>query len=229
MSCHGPKLVKGQKADVRELGREGTPAGVLGPQLPEGRARCHRGVHRVVTLNHNSEHAIAAHAIGQPARVGLFHDTDCVARVVRRLAAEQPRIDKQQECTLTSGDREFPFGRLGPAARRHASCYRRYLRLAAGVRTGEPGSGVNMPTGIGRDDLQKLTNQGAQLVEVLPTEDYDCTHLPDAINVPVETTGHQHRSAGPVPAGHRVLPRLVLRHEPAGRVAARSGRVQPGV
>jgi hypothetical protein len=35
-----------------------------------------------------------------------------------------------------------------------------------------------MPTAIGRDDLQKLTSEGAQLVEVLPTEDYDWAHLP---------------------------------------------------
>ena len=40
-----------------------------------------------------------------------------------------------------------------------------------------------MPTGIGRDDLQKLTGQGAQLVEVLPAEDYDWAHLPGAVNL----------------------------------------------
>ena len=55
-----------------------------------------------------------------------------------------------------------------------------------------------MPTGIGRDDLQKLTNQGAQLVEVLPTEDYDWAHLPGAINVPLKrldiSTGQLDRS-----------------------------------
>ena len=55
-----------------------------------------------------------------------------------------------------------------------------------------------MPTGIDRDDLQKLTSQGAQLVEVLPTEDYDWAHLPGAINVPLKqldvSTGQLDRS-----------------------------------
>jgi hypothetical protein len=31
-----------------------------------------------------------------------------------------------------------------------------------------PGLGIIMPTGIGRDELRKLTGQQAQLVEVLP-------------------------------------------------------------
>jgi rhodanese-related sulfurtransferase len=55
-----------------------------------------------------------------------------------------------------------------------------------------------MPTGIGRDDLQKLTGQGAQLVEVLPVEDYDWAHLPGAVNLPLKqldtSTGRLDRS-----------------------------------
>jgi len=43
-----------------------------------------------------------------------------------------------------------------------------------------------MPTGMGRDDLQTLTGQGAQLVEVLPAEDYDWAHLPGAVNLPLK-------------------------------------------
>jgi rhodanese-related sulfurtransferase len=43
-----------------------------------------------------------------------------------------------------------------------------------------------MPTGIGRDELQKLTSQGAQLVEVLPADDYDWAHLPGAVNHPLK-------------------------------------------
>ena len=43
---------------------------------------------------------------------------------------------------------------------------------------GEPGMGVIMPTGIGRDELRELTSRGAQLVEVLPAEDYEWAHLP---------------------------------------------------
>jgi rhodanese-related sulfurtransferase len=43
-----------------------------------------------------------------------------------------------------------------------------------------------MPTGIGRDELRKLTGDGAQLVEVLPAEDYEWAHLPGAVNVPLK-------------------------------------------
>jgi rhodanese-related sulfurtransferase len=43
-----------------------------------------------------------------------------------------------------------------------------------------------MPTGIGRDDVQALTGQGAQLVEVLPTEEYKWAHLPGAVNLPLK-------------------------------------------
>ena len=55
-----------------------------------------------------------------------------------------------------------------------------------------------MPTGIGRDDVQNLTRQGAQLVEVLPAEDYAWAHLPGAINLPLKqldgSTGRLNRS-----------------------------------
>jgi rhodanese-related sulfurtransferase len=43
-----------------------------------------------------------------------------------------------------------------------------------------------MPTGIGRDELQRLTGQGAQLVEVLPADEYDWAHLPGAVNHPLK-------------------------------------------
>ena len=43
-----------------------------------------------------------------------------------------------------------------------------------------------MPTRIGRDELRELTGQGAQLVEVLPTDDYDWAHLPGAVNLPLK-------------------------------------------
>ena len=43
-----------------------------------------------------------------------------------------------------------------------------------------------MPTEIGRDELQTLTGQGAQLVEVLPTGDYEWAHLPGAVNHPLK-------------------------------------------
>ena len=43
-----------------------------------------------------------------------------------------------------------------------------------------------MPTVIGRDELRTLTGQGAQLVEVLPDEEYEWAHLPGAVNVPLK-------------------------------------------
>ena len=43
-----------------------------------------------------------------------------------------------------------------------------------------------MPTGIGRNELQKLTSQQVQLVEVLPADEYDWAHLPGAVNVPLK-------------------------------------------
>jgi rhodanese-related sulfurtransferase len=35
-------------------------------------------------------------------------------------------------------------------------------------------------------DLQRLIETGAQLVEVLPTEEYEEAHLPGAINIPLK-------------------------------------------
>jgi rhodanese-related sulfurtransferase len=50
-----------------------------------------------------------------------------------------------------------------------------------------------MPTAILHPDLSRLLDAGAQLVEVLPPEEYQEEHLPGAINIPlkaldVETT-----------------------------------------
>jgi len=43
-----------------------------------------------------------------------------------------------------------------------------------------------MPTGIGRDGLRELTDQGAQLVEVLPADEYEWAHLPGAVSLPLK-------------------------------------------
>jgi rhodanese-related sulfurtransferase len=43
-----------------------------------------------------------------------------------------------------------------------------------------------MPIGIGRDELRELTSRGAQLVEVLPADDYGWAHLPGAVNHPLK-------------------------------------------
>ena len=47
------------------------------------------------------------------------------------------------------------------------------------------GAGL-MPTIIDRLDVQQLVARGAQLVEVLPAEDYAEEHLSGAINLPLK-------------------------------------------
>jgi rhodanese-related sulfurtransferase len=42
-----------------------------------------------------------------------------------------------------------------------------------------------VPKVIGREELQRLLEKGAQLVEVLAKEEYDEEHLPGAINIPL--------------------------------------------
>jgi rhodanese-related sulfurtransferase len=44
-----------------------------------------------------------------------------------------------------------------------------------------------MPTPIAIADLQRLLDAGAQLVEVLPGNEYAEAHLPGAINIPLKT------------------------------------------
>ena len=44
-----------------------------------------------------------------------------------------------------------------------------------------------MSAPIDRDRLQDLLEQGAQLVEVLPADEYEYEHLPGAINIPLKT------------------------------------------
>ena len=39
---------------------------------------------------------------------------------------------------------------------------------------------------VGRDQVQRLMREGAQIVEVLPREDYEQEHLPGAINIPLK-------------------------------------------
>jgi rhodanese-related sulfurtransferase len=42
-----------------------------------------------------------------------------------------------------------------------------------------------MPTEIDRKQVQKLVESGAQLVEVLPADEYEEDHLPGAISLPL--------------------------------------------
>lgn len=50
-----------------------------------------------------------------------------------------------------------------------------------------------MPRGIDRDELQRLVTEGAQLVEVLPKEEYDEEHLPGAISIPLRKIDEEAR------------------------------------
>lgn len=49
-----------------------------------------------------------------------------------------------------------------------------------------------MPTPIDRDELRRLLrDEQAQLVEVLPADEYEDEHLPGAINIPLKTLDRQ--------------------------------------
>jgi rhodanese-related sulfurtransferase len=58
-----------------------------------------------------------------------------------------------------------------------------------------------VPTEIGRDQVRRLLD-AAQLVEVLPPEEYEEEHLPGAINLPLKelnpTTAGRLNRANPV-------------------------------
>lgn len=43
-----------------------------------------------------------------------------------------------------------------------------------------------MPTDIDRNEVQRLVADGAQLLEVLPEQEYSEAHLPGAINLPLK-------------------------------------------
>jgi phage shock protein E len=49
---------------------------------------------------------------------------------------------------------------------------------------------------IDRDEVQRLLREGdAQLVEVLPQDEYEYEHLPGAINIPLKTLDRETTSA----------------------------------
>jgi rhodanese-related sulfurtransferase len=43
-----------------------------------------------------------------------------------------------------------------------------------------------MPTIIDRAGVQRLMREGAQIVDVLPSEEYAEEHLPGAVNIPLK-------------------------------------------
>lgn len=46
-----------------------------------------------------------------------------------------------------------------------------------------------MPSSVDRATVEALIARGAQLVEVLPAEEYEDEHLPGAINLPLKRIG----------------------------------------
>jgi rhodanese-related sulfurtransferase len=43
-----------------------------------------------------------------------------------------------------------------------------------------------MPTSIQLADVKRLMDEGAQIVEVLPAEEYEEEHLPGAVSIPLK-------------------------------------------
>ncbi len=52
-----------------------------------------------------------------------------------------------------------------------------------------------MPTNIDRDEVQRLIRDGAQLVEVLPPQEYEDEHLAGAINIPLKSLDRETTAA----------------------------------
>ena len=44
-----------------------------------------------------------------------------------------------------------------------------------------------MPQEIDRNDVRRLMREGTQVVEVLPTEEFEADHLPGAISLPLRS------------------------------------------
>jgi len=47
-----------------------------------------------------------------------------------------------------------------------------------------------MPTGIFKEDVLHLLRDGAQIIDVLPREEYENEHLPGAISIPLKKLNH---------------------------------------
>ena len=60
-----------------------------------------------------------------------------------------------------------------------------------------------MPTEIGRAELRRLLEGGAQLIEVLPRNEYDEEHLPGAVSLPLKELNR--RSAGALDPARPVI------------------------
>ena len=52
-----------------------------------------------------------------------------------------------------------------------------------------------MPTEIGCEEVRRMVEDGAQLVEVLPQQAYEAEHLPKALNIPLQRLDRQTTAA----------------------------------
>ena len=57
-----------------------------------------------------------------------------------------------------------------------------------------PNEEAIMPRPIDRDEVRRLVEGGAQLVDVLPANEYEGDHLPGAINMPLRRLEEEARS-----------------------------------
>ncbi len=75
--------------------------------------------------------------------------------------------------------------------RMHRACFPSVTRGKHGHRILDRNAARRSPVGsivprtVDREELQRLLDRGAQLVEVLPADEYDDEHLPGAINIPL--------------------------------------------
>jgi Rhodanese-like domain len=63
--------------------------------------------------------------------------------------------------------------------------YKKLCQASAGLV--ESAGEVPMPQAIDRQDVQRLMGEGAQVVEVLPKEEFEEDHLPGAISLPLRS------------------------------------------
>jgi rhodanese-related sulfurtransferase len=54
--------------------------------------------------------------------------------------------------------------------------------------------GGDMPQPVDRDEVRRLVQRGAQLVDVLPANEFEEDHLPGAINMPLRRLEAEARS-----------------------------------
>src|SRR5687768_17445351 len=67
---------------------------------------------------------------------------------------------------------------------RHATCVSALLRPGSLAQGRSRGSA--MPTNVDWHEIGPLVAAGGQLVDVLPYKEYEQSHLPDALNIPLK-------------------------------------------